>query len=37
MQDSKLLAKISEGDITATESKYHKNHLTNMHNKLKVK
>ena len=37
MQDSKLLAKLSEGDMTATETKYHKNCLTNMYNKFKVK
>ena len=36
MQDSKLLARLSEGDMTATEAKYHKNFLTNMYNKIKV-
>ena len=30
-------AKLSEGNMTATEAKYHKNYLTNMCNKYKVK
>ena len=37
MQDSKLLAKLSEGEMTAAGTKYHKNRLTNMCNKFKVK
>ena len=37
MQDSKSLIKLSEEDMTATEVKYHKNCLTNMRNKFKVK
>ena len=37
MQDSKLLAKLSEGDMTTTGAKYQKNCLTNMYNKFKAK
>ena len=34
---SKLLAKLSDGDMTATEAKYHKKCLTELYNKLKSK
>ena len=34
---SKLLAKLSEGDMTATEAKYRKKCLTELYNKLKSK
>ena len=37
MQDRKLLVKLSEGDMTAVEGKYHKNYLKNMYNKFKNK
>ena len=37
MQNSKLLAKPSDTDMTATEAKYHKNYLRNMYNKFKDK
>ena len=37
MQDRKLLVKLSEGDMTAVEAKYHKNCLKNMYNKFKNK
>ena len=37
MQDRKLLVKLSEGDMTAVEGKYHKNCLKNMYNKFKNK
>ena len=37
MQDSKLLAKLSEGNMTAIKAKYPKNCLTNIYNKFKVK
>ena len=30
--DTKLLAKLSEGDFTATETKYHRNCLTRLFN-----
>ena len=37
MQGGNLLAKLNEGDMTATEAKYHKNRLTNMYSKFKGK
>ena len=37
MQYSKLLAKLSEGDMTTTEAKYQNSRLTHMYNKFKVK
>ena len=36
LKDSKLLAKLSEGDMPATEAKYHKKCLTDTFNKVKV-
>ena len=37
MQYSKLLAKLSEGDMTTTGAKYQNSRLTHMYNKFKVK
>ena len=36
LKDSKLLAKLSEGDMPATEAKYHKKCLTDTFNKFKI-
>ena len=35
--DARLIAKLSEGDMMATEAKYHKKCLTNLYNNLKLK
>ena len=37
LQDSKLLAKISENDMTATEAKYHNKCLTELNNRVNRK
>ena len=37
LQDSKLLAKLSEGDLTTTEAKYHKKCLIELYNRVKSK
>ena len=37
LRDSKLLGKLSEGDMTATEAEYHKKCLTGLYSKLKSK
>ena len=37
LRDSKLLAKLSEGDMTATEAKYHRKCLTELYNRVKSK
>ena len=37
LQKSKLLAKLSEGDMTATEAGYHKKRLTELYNRMKSK
>ena len=37
LQDFKLLEKLSEGDMTTTEAKYHKKCLTELYNRVKSK
>ena len=37
LRNSKLLGKLSEGDMTATEAKYHKKCLTKLYNRVKSK
>ena len=37
LRDSKLLAKLSESDMTATEAKYHKKCLTELYHRVKLK
>ena len=37
LRDSKLLAKLSEGDMIATEAKYHQKCLTKLYNRVKSK
>ena len=37
LRDSKLLANLSEGDMIATEAKYHKKCLTELYKRVKSK
>ena len=37
LRDSKPLAKLSEGGMTATDAKYHKKSLTELYNRVKSK
>ena len=35
LEDRKLLAKLSAGDVIALEAKYHRNYLTTLYNKAR--